>query len=173
MDNMEQYQSYTEQTAETQQEFAPGFSTLQSGSLEESVAAAVDGIDVVGGIDTVTGYGLYPYETYTYAYEQNYADMGYPMLTNEEQLAAFLQERANKRWKAPPLLILALMLLCFPVGLFMMLFFTRWGAYPKILITLFVLAAALAIYEILVAKNVIALPSVIAAIGELWRELFS
>lgn len=69
---------------------------------------------------------------------------------------------------AHPLLVLALMIFCFPIGLFVMLCFTKWGAFPKILITLFVLAVALAVYEILVAKNILLLPSVIEMIKNLF-----
>jgi len=74
-----------------------------------------------------------------------------------QQLKAFLP---HKRY-AHPLIVLALMIMCFPIGLMVMLLFTKWGAFPKTLITIFVLAVAVAIYEILVAKQVLLLPSLI------------
>ncbi len=70
---------------------------------------------------------------------------------------------------ASPLLVLGLMLFCFPIGLFVMLCFTKWGTFPKILITAFVLGIAVAVYEILVAKNILLLPSLL----ELIKNLFT
>ncbi len=81
-----------------------------------------------------------------------------------EQLKALLPQ---KRY-AHPLIILALMIMCFPIGIIAMLCFTKWGAFPKILITLFVLTVAVSIYEILVAKQVLLLPSLIEMITALF-----
>jgi len=81
-----------------------------------------------------------------------------------EQLKAFLP---HKRY-AHPLIVLALTVMCFPIGLLVMLLFTKWGTFPKIFITLFVLAVAVAIYEILVAKQVLLLPSLFELIASLF-----
>lgn len=99
----------------------------------------------------------------------DYDSDGYAELVSEndiysEQLKAMLPQ---KRY-AHPLLVLALMLICFPVGLFVMLCFTKWGAFPKAFVTLFVLAVAVAVYEILVAKQVLLLPSLMELIGQIF-----
>ena len=97
---------------------------------------------------------IYDYDDESYSESEIYS----------EQLRALLPQ---KRY-AHPLLVLALMLICFPIGIVVMLCFTKWGAFPKALITIFVLAVAVAVYEILVAKQVLLLPSLFELLGELF-----
>lgn len=87
----------------------------------------------------------------------------------EKLYADYLQAFLPKKRYAHPLLVLGLLIVCFPIGLFVMLCFTKWGAFPKTLITLFVLAVAVAVYEILVAKQILLLPSIL----ELLKGLFT
>lgn len=87
----------------------------------------------------------------------------------EKQYADYLQAFLPQKRYAHPLLVLGLLVVCFPIGLFVMLCFTKWGAFPKTLITLFVLAVAIAVYEILVAKQVLLLPSIL----DLLKGLFT
>lgn len=67
-------------------------------------------------------------------------------------------------WRAPPALVFFALLICFPVGLILLLFFTRWGAFAKTFITLFVLLCAWAIYEVLCIYQIIDLPSLIQSL---------
>lgn len=80
-----------------------------------------------------------------------------------------LADKKHRRY-APFGLVIALLIICFPVGLITMLFFTKWGAFPKIFVTLFILASALAIYEILAANGVLGLPSLIEWLAAEWNE---
>lgn len=75
-------------------------------------------------------------------------------LTPEELKAA--------RWHAHPVLVFFALLLCFPVGLVLLLFFTKWGVFPKIFITLFSLSCIFAIYEVLAFYSVFDLPSLLS-----------
>lgn len=131
------------------------------------------------GVETVGGYGYeyadefdpsnpYGYAGFTYGYEMPAAQVP---LTTEEQLAEFIQDHANTRAQAHPLLVLLLLIVCFPAGLITMYTSTRWGAYPKILITIFVLTIVMLVYEILVSKNVLALPSLVTLVSDAWAEL--
>ncbi len=81
-----------------------------------------------------------------------------------QQLKAFLPE---KRY-VHPLIVLLLLVVCFPAGIVVMLFFTRWGAFPKTLVTVFVLCVAVAVYEILVAKHIVMLPSLFDLLAQLF-----
>lgn len=69
----------------------------------------------------------------------------------------------HKRWYAPPALVFIMLILCFPVGILLMLFFTKWGAFPKILLICFTLIMWLTTYEVLVGYNVIDTPSLIVS----------
>ncbi len=91
----------------------------------------------------------------------------------QEEVLQYLQANARKRKRAHPLLVFALMLFCFPVGIVTMLFFTDWGFFAKLYITLFALAIALSVYEILVLKQVISLPSIIEYGRSLLERLMS
>lgn len=84
---------------------------------------------------------------------------------SEKQYADILEAYLPHKRYAHPLLVMCLLVICFPIGLFVMLCFTKWGAFPKTLITLFVLAVAVAVYEILVAKQVLLLPSLFELIA--------
>ncbi len=68
------------------------------------------------------------------------------------------------RWHAHPVLVFFALLLCFPVGLILLLFFTKWGVFPKIFITLFSLSCILAIYEVLAFYSIFNLPSLLGNI---------
>lgn len=107
------------------------------------------------------------YSDYQYS-----ADVGAVMTEEkteaEKQYADYLQAVLPQKRYAHPLLVLGLLIVCFPIGLFVMLCFTKWGAFPKTLITLFVLAVAVAVYEILVAKQVLLLPSLLDLLTELF-----
>ena len=81
------------------------------------------------------------------------------------------QPLVEQRWRAHPVLVFSLMLICFPIGLALMLFFTDWGAFAKIYTTLFVLAMALIVYEILVNKQVVAAPSIIQTVKDMLGAL--
>lgn len=87
---------------------------------------------------------------------------------SEKQYADILEAYLPQKRYAHPLLVLALLIVCFPIGLFVMLCFTKWGAFPKTLITLFVLAVVVAVYEILVAKQILLLPSLFELIAGLF-----
>lgn len=110
-------------------------------------------ISEFGANENAAQYGYNPYgDMYGYA-QSPYIDGNQPVV--------------EQRWRAHPVLVFSLMLICFPVGLALMLFFTDWGAFAKIYTTIFVLAMALAVYEILVNKNVIAAPSIIQTVKDM------
>ncbi len=105
------------------------------------------------GASATDTYGFDPYAD-LYGYQQvPYIDGTQPVV--------------EQRWRAHPVLVFSLMLICFPVGLALMLFFTDWGAFAKIYTTIFVLAMALIVYEILVTKQVVAAPSIIQTVRDM------
>ena len=65
------------------------------------------------------------------------------------------------RWNASPILVFFALLLCFPIGLILLLFFTRWGAFPKIFLTLFTLICIWFAYEIFAFYTAFDLPSLL------------
>ena len=109
------------------------------------------------GASAADPYGYNPYAD-MYGYQQApYIDGNQPVVV--------------QRWRAHPVLVFSLMLICFPIGLALMLFFTDWGAFAKIYTTIFVLAIALAVYEILVNKQVLAAPSLIETVKDMLAVL--
>lgn len=98
-------------------------------------------------------------QQYGYAYD--------PSMVMQQPYIDGNQPVVEQRWRAHPVLVFSLMLICFPIGLALMLFFTDWGAFAKTYTTIFVLAMALAVYEILVMKQVIMAPSIIQTVRDM------
>ncbi len=65
------------------------------------------------------------------------------------------------RWHAHPVLVFFALILCFPVGLILLLFFTKWGVFPKIFIVLFSFICIWFIYEVLAFYSIFDLPSLL------------
>lgn len=175
MNNYQEFlQAQREEQAAAEAAAAETASDTAANAIDPSDPYASGGIDTVGGFgyDYSQGFDVSPYgfSTAPYGYAYDMAQTPYATYGIDEESEDAAQQSTKRRAQAHPALVLGLMLIFFPAGLFTMLFFTRWGAYPKILITLFVLAVVLAIYEILVAKNILALPSIIAALSELWKQ---
>lgn len=101
-------------------------------------------------------FGVDTQPQYNYVYDQT-AVMQQPYIDGDQPVV-------QQRWRAHPVLVFSLLLICFPIGLALMLFFTDWGAFAKIYTTVFVLAMALAVYEILIYKQMFAAPSIIQSV---------
>jgi|GEM_PF-1719491 len=87
------------------------------------------------------------------------------------RVLSYLNETVHPRRTFHPALVMAAILLCFPVGLCMMYFGTRWGTFAKVVVTIFVLIAALAVYEILVLGGILSTPSLIGTVAFIISEL--
>lgn len=75
-----------------------------------------------------------------------------------------VEEIKADRWHAPPVLVFFALLLCFPIGLVLLLFFTKWGVFPKIFLTLFTLICIWFAYEIVAFYTSFGLPSLLNSI---------
>lgn len=75
-----------------------------------------------------------------------------------------IEELKAERWQAPPVLVLFALLLCFPIGLVLLIFFTRWGAFPKIFLTFFTLLCIWFAYEIFAFYSGLGLPGLLNGI---------
>lgn len=82
-----------------------------------------------------------------------------------------INEYTVSRKRAHPILIFTLLLVFFPAGLGLMYFGTRWGVFVKVVITVFTLAAALAVYEALVAFSVLTTPSLVGTVVYIFSQL--
>ncbi|MBQ9993999.1 MAG: hypothetical protein IJP17_04745 [Clostridia bacterium] len=130
---------------------------------------------------------LYPYE---YDANGNFAPIAYPeefgtqsggvyyqpiigvygANTGGNEIVDYLQKNVPQKKQLHPLIVLAMLIFCFPLGLLAMFFFTKWGGFPKAIICIFVLAIALAVYEILITKNIVALPSIIDTFSQAFSQ---
>ncbi len=72
-----------------------------------------------------------------------------------------MDELKAARWHAHPVLVFFALILCFPVGLVLLLFFTKWGVFPKIFVSLFSLLCIFAAYEVLAFYSIFDLPSLL------------
>ncbi len=72
-----------------------------------------------------------------------------------------VDEIKSDRWHAPPFLVFAALLLCPPIGLILLLFFTKWGVFPKLFLTLFTLACIWFVYEVIAFYTDFDLPSLL------------
>lgn len=90
------------------------------------------------------------------------AEPVYPVYPVQNYLP--MEEIKPTRWQAPPILVFFALLLCFPVGLVLLLFFTKWGVFPKIFVTLFTLICIWFAYEILAFYTSFGLPSLLNSI---------
>lgn len=87
------------------------------------------------------------------------------------RILSYLNENVKPRQTLHPALVMAALVLCFPIGLCLMYFGTRWGTFAKVVITVFVLLTALAVYEILVLGGILNTPSLIGTVVFIISEL--
>ena len=90
------------------------------------------------------------------------AEPVYPVYPTQNYLPA--DELKAEKWQAPPVLVFFALLLCFPVGLVLLLFFTKWGVFPKIFLTFFTLICIWFAYEIFAFYSGFDLPSLLNSI---------
>jgi len=87
------------------------------------------------------------------------------------RVLSYLNHNVKPRQTLHPALVMAALVLCFPVGLCLMYFGTRWGTFAKVVITVFVLLVTFAIYEILVLGDILNTPSLIETVIYIVSEL--
>ncbi len=75
-----------------------------------------------------------------------------------------IEELKPIRWHAHPLLVFFALILCFPIGLILLLFFTKWGVFPKVYITLFTLICSVFVYELVILYSNLDFPSLLGII---------
>lgn len=83
----------------------------------------------------------------------------YPVYQQQNFLP--IDQLKPERWHAHPVLVFFSLLLCFPVGLVLLLFFTRWGFFPKLFLTLFTLICIWFVYEVIAFYSGFDLPSLL------------
>ncbi|MDR1003109.1 MAG: hypothetical protein LBL82_07570 [Oscillospiraceae bacterium] len=79
----------------------------------------------------------------------------------EKRTAPKRRRRKRKRVYISPIFVFVFLVFCFPVGIILLLFFTRWGVFSKLFLTIFTLVCAFIIYEILVLYNFVPTPSLL------------
>lgn len=72
-----------------------------------------------------------------------------------------IDELKTDRWNAPPFLVFAALLLCPPIGLILLLFFTKWGVFPKFFLTIFTFVCIWVVYEIIAFYTDFGIPSLL------------
>ncbi len=98
-----------------------------------------------------------------YADDELYpAEQSYPAYPVQSYLP--VEELKAERWQAPPFLVFSALLLCFPIGLVLLIFFTKWGTFPKIFLTFFTLLCVWFAYEILAFYSGLGLPGLLNGI---------
>lgn len=146
----------TSQVTQTEMQYPETGSAVSESAVPSAAPQMYDDVPLTGDIGTSSQGMMMPMQYVAPLAAYDILDPAYPVTK-------------PMGWRAPPALVFFALLICFPVGLVLLLFFTRWGAFAKIFISLFVIICVWALYEVLCLYSVLDLPSLLQMIIDLFK----